>query len=72
MYDDIKEETVKVSLSLTKEAARILYQYAGERGRGWFVSQLLLQQRKMDDEEGERWSQSIAHGSTVDAGTNVT
>ena len=44
---------VKVTLHLTPEAARILHQYAGERNRGLFVSQLLQEQRKRDDIEGE-------------------
>ena len=44
-------EKVKVTLHLTPEAARILHQYAGERNRGLFVSQLLHEQRKRDDLE---------------------
>lgn len=47
-------DNVKVTLHLTPEAAAILHQYAGERGRGFFVSQLLLAVRRNDDLEGER------------------
>lgn len=46
-------QNVKVTLHLTPEAARILQQYAGERNRGFFVSQLLLSQRKRDDAEAQ-------------------
>jgi len=44
-------ENVKVTLHLTPEAARILHQYAGDRNRGFFVSQLLVAQRRVDDLE---------------------
>lgn len=44
-------EKVPVTLHLTAEAAHILLQYAGERNRGFFVSQLLVEQRRRDDLE---------------------
>lgn len=40
---------VSVNLHLTPEAAEILRQYAGDRNRGKFVSQLLIAQRQRDD-----------------------
>ena len=46
-------DNVKVTLSLTPEAAAILYQYAGERNRGYFVSQLLKARRDRDEAEAE-------------------
>jgi hypothetical protein len=45
---------VTVNLNLTPEAAVILKQYAGERNRGRFVSELLVQQRKRDEREAQR------------------
>lgn len=48
---DWKVENVPVTLHLTPEAARILYDYAGERSRGKFVSALLVQQRANDEKE---------------------
>lgn len=49
-----KVVTVPVTLHLTEEAAQILYDYAGERSRGKFISALLVAQRRQDDLEGER------------------
>jgi hypothetical protein len=46
-------ENIKVTLHLTPEAAHILHQYAGDRNRGYFVSQMLLEQRRRDDLESE-------------------
>ena len=51
---DWKKVTVPVTLHLTDEAAKILYDYAGERSRGKFVSALLVAQRRQDDMEAER------------------
>lgn len=53
--DICKPEMVKVTLHLTEEAANILHQYAGERGRGYFVSQLLVQLRQRDDEVAQAY-----------------
>lgn len=47
-------ENVKVTLHLSPEAAEILRQYAGERNRGYWLSQVILAQRQRDDAEGER------------------
>jgi len=47
-------ENVKVTLHLSAEAAKILYDYAGDRNRGYFISQLLIAQRRADDAEGKR------------------
>jgi hypothetical protein len=49
--EDYNVEKVPVTLHLTPDAARILRQYAGERNRGRFVSDLLVQQRMRDDLE---------------------
>lgn len=49
-----KKVTVPVTLHLTEEAARILYDYAGDRNRGKFISALLVAQRRSDDLEAER------------------
>ncbi len=51
---DWKNVTVPVTLHLTPEAAQILYDYAGERSRGKFISALLVAQRRQDDVEAER------------------
>jgi len=51
---DWKPVTVPVTVRLTDEAAKILYDYAGERGRGKFLSALLVAQRRQDDLEGAR------------------
>lgn len=58
--EDWKVEKVPVTLHLTPEAARTLLAYAGERNRGWFVSQLIMQQRRLDDLEGERLAKKAA------------
>jgi len=47
-------DNVKVTVYLTPEAAQILWDYGGERGRGHFLSQLLVAQREADDREGQR------------------
>lgn len=52
--EDFNAPKVAVTLHLTEEAARILHDYAGERNRGRFISQLLVAQRIADDLEGER------------------
>lgn len=52
--EDWKVENVSVNLHLTPEAAKILRQYAGERNRGKFVSQLLMAQRERDELEAKR------------------
>lgn len=51
--EDFNAPKVPVTMHLTEEAAKILYQYAGERNKGRFVSQLILEQRRRDDLEGE-------------------
>lgn len=51
--EDFTSPKVPVTMHLTEEAAKILYQYAGERNKGRFVSQLILEQRRRDIEEGE-------------------
>ena len=56
----MEEGNVKVTLHLSPEAARILHQYAGERNRGFFVSQLLLAQREQDEKEAQRWQARLA------------
>jgi len=59
-------ENVKVTLHLTPEAAEILSQYAGERSRGYFVSQLLMALRHADDLEGERIAAALMRSKVVD------
>lgn len=44
-------EKVVVTLSLTAEAADVLRQYAGERNRGRFLSDLIMAQRRRDEAE---------------------
>ena len=51
--EDFNAPKVAVTMHLTEEAAKLLYQYAGERNKGRFVSQLILEQRRRDNEEGE-------------------
>lgn len=53
-------QNVKVTLHLSPEAARILHQYAGERNRGYFVSQLLLAQRQQDEKVAQRTQNALA------------
>lgn len=53
-------QNVKVTLHLSPEAARILHQYAGERNRGYFVSQLLLAQRQQDEKVAQRTQKALA------------
>lgn len=50
----MQHEKVKVTVHLTAEAAGILRDYASERSRGMFLSQLLVAQRVADDKEGQR------------------
>jgi len=58
-------ENVKVTLHLTPEAAEILSQYAGERSRGYFVSQMLVALRQSDDLEGERIAAALMRSKVV-------
>ena len=51
--EDFNAPKVAVTMHLTEEAAKLLYQYAGERNKGRFVTQLILEQRRRDNEEGE-------------------
>jgi hypothetical protein len=44
---------VAVTVHLTEEAARTLLAYAGERNRGRFLSELIMEQRRRDELEGE-------------------
>lgn len=60
-------EKVPVTLHLTVEAANILLQYAGERNRGFFISQLLVEQRRRDDIEG----QAVAAAAAAEAARNA-
>lgn len=46
-----KKVKVPVTVHLTEEAALILHQYAGDRGKGDFLSALLVAQRRYDDLE---------------------
>jgi len=46
-----KPDNVPVTLHISREAAEILYQYAGERNRGRFVTHLLLEKKKQDELE---------------------
>jgi hypothetical protein len=46
-------EKVAVTVHLTEEAARALYAYAGERNRGRFLSDLIMEQRRRDELEGQ-------------------
>jgi len=56
---DWKKVKVPVTVHLTEEAAQILYQYAGERGKGEFLSALLVAQRRQDDAEAARIEEII-------------
>ncbi len=49
MMEDWKVPNVSVNLHLTPDAARILSEYASQRNRGQFISQLLILQRQRDD-----------------------
>ena len=60
---DWKKVTVPVTLHLTEEAAKILYDYAVERSRGKFVSALLVAQRRQDDIEAERIRAAVVSDS---------
>ena len=51
--EEWKVQNVSVNLHLTPEAAEILREYAGDRNRGKFVSQLLVAQRQRDDLEAK-------------------
>ena len=61
--EDWKVEKVPVTVHLTREAAAILYQYAGERNRGYFLSQMLVALRQRDIEEGERVAREAQESS---------
>lgn len=50
----MEEAKIKVTLHLRPAAAAILSQYAGDRHRGEFVSDLLDAQRARDEAEGAR------------------
>lgn len=52
--ENYNAEKVKVTVNLTAEAAQLLYQYAGERNRGRFLSDLIMNQRRIDDAERAR------------------
>ena len=49
-----KVENVPVTVHLTPEAVGILRQYASERTKGRFLSELLIAQRRRDEREAER------------------
>ena len=51
--ENYNAEKVAITVHLTVEAAKTLYAYAGERNRGRFLSDLIMEQRRRDDLEGE-------------------
>lgn len=66
---DYNVEKVPVTVHLTPEAARALYAYAGERNRGRFLSDLIMEQRRRDEMEGEAIAAEIASKKLVEAPT---
>ena len=55
-------EKVAVTVHLTPEAAATLRAYAGERNRGRFLSDLIMEQRRRDDLEGQIVARQASQG----------
>lgn len=72
MLDWKEPPTVKVTVHLSAEAARILEQYAGERSKGRFLSALLVDLRKRDDAAAEMGVDVAEHPRVHHAGNGRT
>jgi len=70
--EDFNARKVPVTIHLTEEAAKILYQYAGERNRGRFLSELLVQQRRRDNAEAEAVAAEAKRMAAVKAAEAAT
>lgn len=53
MVQNYIPEKVSLTVRLTVEAAKVLRDYAGDRNQGRFLSDLIMEQRRRDDLEGE-------------------
>ena len=60
---DYNVEKVPVTVHLTAEAARTLLAYAGERNRGRFLSDLIMEQRRRDELEGQAVAKQASQAS---------